>query len=67
MKQALIAMMIYICIFGILSIVSFSSILHHSVLFVLDGFPNQGVNIIVFVFSIGGLLKSLYHVIRIQI
>jgi len=67
MKQALIAMMIYTFIFGILTIISFSSMIYHTTLFVLPGFPNQGVNILVFVFSILGLFKSFYHIFRMQI
>jgi hypothetical protein len=67
MKQAIIAMMIYVIIFGILTIISFSSMVNHLTLFTLEGFPTQGVNVLVFVFSVAGLFKSFYHIFRIEL
>ena len=67
MRQALIAMMVYVCIFGILAVISLVSWLHGGVLFTLAGFPKQGVNVLVFVFSLAGLIKSVYHIVRIEL
>lgn len=67
MRKAIIAMMVYAVIFGILTIISFLSWMRGSVLFSLGGFPKNWVNGLVFVFSIVGLVKSLYHIIMLEI
>lgn len=66
MREALIAMMIYLGIFGLLLIVSLISLVRGVAIFNI-GIPATAVNSLVLALSAIGLLKSMWHIHRIQL
>lgn len=66
MRKALVAMMLYLVVFGFLALLSLYGYLHRST--IIDvGMPVQFTNLLILVLSIGGMVKSVWHIHRVRL
>ena len=67
MKQALIAMMVYLVMFGVLVIISLMALLRGEAVFRLGAMPASVIDGVVLFLSAVGVIKSIWHIRRIRL
>jgi hypothetical protein len=65
MKYAIVAMMVYLGMFGVLTIISVLAVIRGVALMDI-GIPASHLNVLVLALSVIGLFKSLWHIHRIS-